>query len=77
MEERARGIIAEILGVDIGLLAVSDDITSMDAWNSLAQVRIIAELEYAFDRSIPIEKIGSLKKLGDFVDALSRADGNS
>jgi len=71
MEERVREIIADILGIDTGGLAVSTDIRSIESWDSMVQVRIIAELEDVFSCSIPIERIKSLKKVEDFVNIIS------
>ena len=71
MEERVREIIADILGIDAGELVLSTDITSIESWDSMAQVRIIAELEDYFTCSIPIESIKLLRKVEDFVNMVS------
>jgi acyl carrier protein len=68
--ERARKIIADILSIDVSSLSDSSDITSFESWDSMAQVRIIAELEDALECSIPIEKIKLLKKVEDFLNVI-------
>jgi acyl carrier protein len=72
MNEKITAIIAEILETDVNELAPETIITILENWDSLAQVRIIAELESAFDCSIPIEKIRDLKTVNDFAAALNR-----
>ena len=67
---RARQIIADILGVEVSTLLDSSDITSFESWDSMAQVRIVAELEDALECSIPIEMIKLLKKIEDFLNII-------
>jgi acyl carrier protein len=70
MENKVRHIIADILNLNPDELRSDSDITSFVNWDSLAQVRIIAELEYMFECSIPIEKVPLLKTVGDFVNVI-------
>ena len=71
MEDQVRKIIAGILVIDVAGLTLATNITAIESWDSMAQVRIVAELEDAFSCSIPIERINSLRKVGDFVSVIS------
>lgn len=71
MEEKVCGIIAGILGVDPATLSPQADIRTVAAWDSLAQIRIIAELESVFDCFIPIESAPALHRVSDFVGVIS------
>jgi acyl carrier protein len=70
MDEKIAAIIAEILETDVGELTSETNISALENWDSLAQVRIIAELESAFDCSIPIEKVKDLKTVKSFAEAV-------
>ena len=71
MEDKVHGIIVSILGVDSETLSPQADIRTVATWDSLAQIRIIAELESVFDCFIPIEIAPSLRSVSDFVGVIS------
>jgi acyl carrier protein len=72
VEDKVRGIIAGILGVDPETLPLQADIRTVATWDSMAQIRIIAELESVFDCFIPIESVPALRRVSDFVGVISR-----
>jgi acyl carrier protein len=74
VNEKIAAIIAEILETDVGKLTSDTNITALENWDSLAQVRIIAELESAFDCSIPIEKVKVLKTVKCFTEAFGATE---
>jgi acyl carrier protein len=71
MEDKVRGIIAGILGMNPETLSLQADIRTAAAWDSLAQIRIIAELESVFDCFIPIESVPTLNSISDFIRVIS------
>lgn len=48
--------------------------TTCDAWDSMGQLNLVAELEDAFDISLEPEEIGTMKSFDDIVSIL-RAKG--
>ena len=39
----------------------------LEAWDSLTHLRLVSEIEEAFDISIPFEDISQIKKIADFM----------
>jgi acyl carrier protein len=69
--DAVREIIAGILEVGAEEMTASVAINEFESWDSMAQIRIIAELEGVFGCFIPIEKALTLTKIEDFIDAVS------
>jgi len=68
MEER----ILEILKDTFGLESVDKSCSqsNCDAWDSMGQLNLVAELEDAFDVSLEPEEIGTMKCFDDIVRIL-------
>lgn len=71
MVDTIRQIIAEALDVSPERLAADTDISTLESWDSLRQVLIIAEIEDQLHASVPIEKVATLRRVQDFVDVIS------
>ncbi|MEG1875953.1 MAG: acyl carrier protein [Lachnospiraceae bacterium] len=60
--------IAEIMEISeekITLLTTQDD---LEEWNSLMQLRLVAEIEEKYKVSIPLEDISNIKTVGKFYN---------
>ena len=58
-------IFSTIFGIDSGL--IRDDLSpaNLEAWDSMAQFRLIAEIEGVFNLSLSYEEIFSMNSVGD------------
>ncbi len=72
-EARACAIVAEALGlqspVDIG-----DDMGTLEAWDSLAHMRLILGIEGAIGRSLSADEIASIASVRDVAQLIGSAD---
>ena len=64
-EERLIYAIASALGVNPAHLSL--ETVADDAWDSVAQVNVVSEVEGEFGVTIPIERMGDLKAIRDFL----------
>src|ERR1700722_2558298 len=58
MEERLIAIVAAALRVPASALTLQTGPGDLEAWDSLAQLNVVAEIEVEFGVSIPIEQMG-------------------
>ncbi len=65
MEERFMEVMADMFGEDTGSLSMDLEYKKYGKWDSLKMMNIIMELEDAFNISIPIERISSVRTLRD------------
>lgn len=70
MKETILEIIAEMLQVDASSIDTDTDIRTIQTWDSLIQIQIIAEIEDQCNVSIPIESALTLYSIHDFLIAL-------
>ena len=66
-EQRLIWTIASALGVNPSTLRLETAAEDVRAWDSVAQVNVVSEVEAEFGVSIPIERIGDLKAVRDFL----------
>ncbi len=67
MEEKIIEIIEEVLQVPEGTITIDTKAEDLEAWDSLAQVLIIGELDTRLGFSIPIDEAVDLVSVMDFV----------
>ncbi|TMK48917.1 MAG: acyl carrier protein [Alphaproteobacteria bacterium] len=67
MEQKLITVVAAALGVDPELLKLDSAAGEIEAWDSVAQINIVSEVEEEFGVSIPIEKIAELHTIRDFL----------
>ena len=73
MEEKLIGIVAATLGVRPSQLRLDTAAGELEAWDSLAHINIVSEVESGFGVSIPIEEIAEIRRIADFLPYLGRA----
>ena len=67
MEEKLIKIIASALGVPASALTLDTGPGDVEAWDSMAQINVVSEIEAAFGVTIPIEKVGEIQHVRDFL----------
>jgi len=72
MEQRLIKVIAAALGVDASTLKLDTTADDVAAWDSVAQVNIVSEIEAEFGVSIPIEKIAEIHRIREFLPYLTK-----
>jgi acyl carrier protein len=70
MEQRLIAVVATALGVKPGALTLETGPGDLEAWDSVAQINVVSEVEAEFGVSIPIEKIAELHAIRDFLPYL-------
>lgn len=68
MENKVLEILREVFELDSVERTCSQ--TTCDAWDSMGQLNLVAELEDAFGVSLEPEEIGTMKSFGDIVRIL-------
>src|SRR5436305_14462024 len=56
--ERARAVVARVLGLPVGEVDDRTSFWTVEAWDSLRHVKLLAELESAFGRRVPDHEAG-------------------
>ncbi len=72
MGERLIAIIAAALRVPTSKLTLDTGPEDVEAWDSLAQINIVSEIEAEFGVSIPIEQVPEIKHIRDFLPYLEK-----
>lgn len=67
MEEKFLEFAAEIMEVDVSEISMETRYKD-GAWDSLMMITLIMELEAEYGVSIPMEKMGGIRTLGDLFD---------
>ena len=57
--------VADIMGVEPGELSAETAYKEYEPWDSLMMLTLVMELEAEYGASIPMEKLGDVKTLGD------------
>lgn len=70
MEEKVIEILKDIFELDEVDNTCSQ--TTCEAWDSMGQLNLVAELEDAFDVSLEPEEIGKLKSFDDIINLLHK-----
>lgn len=68
MEKKVLEILKETFELDVVDTTCSQ--TTCEAWDSMGQLNLVAELEDAFDVSIEPEEIGKMKSYNDIISLL-------
>lgn len=68
MEQRILDILKEVFELEIVDTSCSQE--TCDAWDSMGQLNLVAELEDAFDISLEPEEIGTMKSYNDILRIL-------
>jgi acyl carrier protein len=72
MDERLIAIVAAALGVPTSTLTLETGPGDLPAWDSLAQINVVSEIEAEFGVSIPIEQVAEIRHIHDFLDYLEK-----
>ena len=56
---------ADVFGVDVETLTPETAYGSIEAWDSVAHLRLVMETEAKFGKPIPLEAVPGLKTLAD------------
>ena len=70
--DRARSLLAEVLGIDPSQVEDTAGMTTLAAWDSLAHVRIILRLEKEVGRTLEPDRVLSIRDLGGVAQVLAR-----
>lgn len=70
MEDKLFGIIADILEIDKMRLSKETKIEDIPEWDSLAHIRIIAEIEEEFNIQIPLNKVMDIATIADLIGCI-------
>lgn len=58
--------VADIFDVDKNILSMETEYNSLPIWDSLMQLRLVAEISDKYDVDIPIDEVPNIKILADF-----------
>jgi len=70
MEQRLIAVVAAALGVPASTLTLDTGPGDVQAWDSLAQINIISEIDTEFGVSIPIEEVAQIRHIRDLLPYL-------
>lgn len=68
MKEKIFALIEEVLGVPAGTITEKSRAEDIEAWDSLAQVMIIGELEEKFGVSIPLDEAAEIESVAELLE---------
>lgn len=66
MEKEFLNFIAGIFEVDPSSISLETAYGEIPEWDSLMQLRLVAEISDAYDVEIPIDEVGNIATLADF-----------
>lgn len=64
--------IASILGIKRSELTEDTSYGSIEQWDSLMHIRLIAEIEDKYDADIPMDEVENIKKIKDFYNFIRK-----
>jgi acyl carrier protein len=70
MEQRICQTLADVLGLDVGDVALSTSRTNTAAWDSLKHIELVMALETEFGVSLSVAEIEAINSVGDIVRTL-------
>jgi acyl carrier protein len=70
MGDRAKALLATALEIDPAMLPSDASITTLEAWDSLAHLRLVQALEQELGRELPAEHIFGIASLDDVAAVL-------
>ena len=71
--ERLIAIVAAALRVPKSTLTLDMGPDDLQAWDSLAQINVVSEIEAEFGVSIPIEQVAEIRHIRDFLGYVETA----
>ena len=74
-DERARQLLAAALEIDASQIGPDAAIGTLEAWDSLAHLRLMQAIEQAIGGELPAESIVGIASLADVAAALERKPG--
>jgi acyl carrier protein len=72
MKERLIAIVAAAWRVPTSALTLETGPGDLEAWDSLAQIDVVSEIEAEFLVSIPIEQVAEIRHIRDFLGYLEK-----
>ena len=72
MEQRLIAVVAAALGVPAESLKLHSGPGDLEAWDSMAQINVVSEIEAEFGVNIPIEDIADIRAISDFLPYLEK-----
>jgi acyl carrier protein len=72
MDEKLIAIVAASLRVPTSALTLETGPGDLEAWDSLAQLNVVSEIEEEFGVSIPIEQMAEIRHIRDFLAYLEK-----
>jgi acyl carrier protein len=72
MRDKLIAIVATVLRVPASKLTLKTGPADLQAWDSLAQINIVSEIETEFGVSIPIEEVTEIRHISDFLRYLEK-----
>jgi acyl carrier protein len=72
MDDRLIATVASALRVPTSTLTLETGPGDLPAWDSLAQINVVSEIESEFGVSIPIEQVGEIRHIRDFLGYLKK-----
>ena len=70
--DRLIAIVAAALRVPPSTLTLESGPGDLPAWDSLAQLNVVSEIEAEFGVSIPIEQVAEIRHIRDFLRYLEK-----
>ena len=72
MEERLIATVASAVRVPKSVLTLHTGPGDLEAWDSLAQINVVSEIETEFGVSIPVEHVTQIQHIRDFLHYLQK-----
>ena len=72
MKERLIATVAAALRVPTSALTLETGPGDLQAWDALAQINVVSEIEAEFSVSIPIEQVAEIRHIRDFLGYLEQ-----
>ena len=72
MKDKLIAIVAAVLRVPPSKLTLETGPADLEAWDSLAQINIVSEIEAELGVSIPIEDVAEIRHIRDFLRYLEK-----
>lgn len=73
MQEKFLKFIADIFEVETSAISMETAYGSIEAWDSLMQLRLVSEINDEYDVEIPIDEVANIKTLADFYKYVESA----
>lgn len=69
-KEEKLAMLEEVMDLDEGVLAESDDLEDLDEWDSLSALTLIVEMKKRFDISLSTQQIREFKTVADICEVI-------